>query len=249
MRRLLSLALMACPALAFAADPPDDRAKLQGVWHSPADAPVKARVIFLGDKAGYSVGDPGAEKPVPGSSFMALSDAKFGEEGGKKFVELVVSKDYKPRVDYRFDKDGLVMSINKKEYPLRRANTRADDPAAKKFAGAWKITALEVKGMKQEAGAMDVGSIAFTGDRYVWKGPNGKEFLNSYYRLGEPKDGRAELDIYGMKADPAIPMIVELKGDELTVAMPAKPTEKAARPKGFDTKAEETLVMRATRAK
>ena len=253
MRRLTlwtCVALFACAALAAeAADPADDRAKLEGVWHSPADAPARVRVIFFQGKAGFAVDNPKAKGAEPTSSFAALADAKFGEEGGKKFAEMSYGKDTKRRVGYRFEKDGLAVSIDGKEYPLRRASTRADDPAAKKFAGNWTVTVLEVKGMKQEAGEKGAGSVAFTGDRYVWKGPDGKEFLNSLYRLGEPKDGRAELDIYGLKADPVIPMLVEVKGDELTVAMPAKPGDKAARPTGFDTKGNDILVIRARRAK
>lgn len=253
MRRLtpfICLALFASSALAvWAADPPDDRAKLQGVWHSPADAKLKARVIFVGDKAGFTIGDPGAKTPVPGSSFASVAEAKLGEEGGKKYAEMTYGKDTKRRVEYRFEKDGLVVVIDGKEYPLRRANTRAADAPAKNFSGNWTVTALEVKGTKQEAGGKDLGSVAFTGDRFVWKGPDGKEYLNSLYRLGEAKDGRAELDIFGLKADPVIPMLVEVKGDELTVAMPSKPGDNAARPTGFDTKASEILVLHAKRAK
>jgi uncharacterized protein (TIGR03067 family) len=247
MRRLLCLTLLACPALALAADPPGDKAKLQGVWNSTGDAPLKAKLIVMGDKAGYTVGDPAAAKPVPGSSFVALSEAKFGEEGGKKFFDLLVAKDYKDRVEYRFDKDGLVATVKKKDYPLRRANTRAGDPRAKKFAGTWSITSVETKGQKASGKDAGLEAVAFAGDRYLWKAAGGKEVLNQFYRLGEPKGGKAELDVYGMKGDVAIPALVELKGDGLTIAQPIKPG--GARPTGFDAKGGDTFVIHATRAK
>lgn len=248
MRRVLLLVLLVCPALAVrAAEPTDDRAKLQGVWHSPAGAKLPARVIFMGDKAGYTVGEPGAKKPAPGASFVALSDAKLGEEGGKKFAEIAVAKDYKTKLGYRFEKDGLIATINDKEYPLRRVSTRADDPAAKPFAGDWTITGVEAKGMKLPAKDAGLESVSFTGDRYIWKVTGGKEVLNSFYRLGELKDDRAELDVYGLSADPGFPSLVELKGDELTIAQPTQRGGK--RPAGFDTANADVLVIRATRAK
>jgi uncharacterized protein (TIGR03067 family) len=247
MRLVLTLALLASPALAaLAADPPDDRAKLQGVWHSPPGAKTQARFLFLGDKAGYTVGDPAAKKPEPGSAFVGLSEAKLSEQGGKKTAEIVVSKDYTRKLEYRFDKDGLVVSIDGKEHALKRVNTRADDPAGKKLAGTWAVTGLEAKGMKFGAKEGGLETVTFTGDRYVWKG-GGKEVLNSLYRMGELKDGRAEFDVYGLSSDPAFPSLVELKGDELTIAQPVK--RGGPRPTGFDTAKADVLVIRATREK
>jgi uncharacterized protein (TIGR03067 family) len=242
------VAFLVGPALAaFAADPPDERAKLQGVWHSPADAKLRARVIFVGDKAGFSLGNHDAKTPAPGSSFVAVSETKLGEEGGKKFAEIIVAKDYKKKVEYRFDKESLVVRIDDKEYPLARVNTRADDAAAKKFAGTWTVTGAEAQGMKLGAKEAGLESVSFTGDRFVWKAAGGKEILSSLYRIGELKDGRGELDIFGLKADPIFPALVELKGDELVIAQPTKAG--GARPTDFDTAKGDVLVIRATRAK
>jgi hypothetical protein len=88
-----------------------------------------------------------------------------------------------------------------------------------------------------------VESLTFAGDRYVVKAPGGKELLNSFYRLGDAKAGRSDLDVFGMKADPVIAAVLEVKGAELTFAQPLKPGD--PRPAGFDTAAAEVLVMRA----
>jgi uncharacterized protein (TIGR03067 family) len=248
MRRALPLFLLACPAFVAAADPADDKARLQGVWHSPADAKVRARVIVMGDKVGYAVGDVTANPPVPGSTFVGLADAKLVSAGGKSYAEVEITKDTTRKLEYRFEKDELVVGIDRAEYPLRRANTRTADPAAKPLAGTWTVTEIEAKGMKVPAKASGIEAVVF-GDRYVWKGQGGKELLNSFYRVGEVKTGRAELDVYGMKADATFPSVVEVKGDELTIAQPLRPGTTPSRPAGFDTAAGDTLVIRATRAK
>jgi uncharacterized protein (TIGR03067 family) len=247
MRPVLLITLLIAPVFLVRAADRDDRARLQGVWQSPADAPVRARIIFFDGKIGYAVGDVAAKTPKSGSTFVGLSEAKYGESGGKHFADLEIAKDVKRHVEYRFDKDDLVVGLDGKEYRVQRINTRADDPAAKKLAGTWKVTEVEAKGMKATGKNAGLESVAFTGDRYVWKATGGKEALNSLYRLGEFKDGRASLDVFGMKADPALLALVELKGDTLAIAQPLKPS--ATRPPGFDTAAGDTLVIRATRAK
>jgi hypothetical protein len=247
MRRVLPLFLLAAPAFVAAADPADDRTRLQGVWHSEAGAKLPVRVIVMGDKAGYAVGDATATPAVPGSAFVTLSEAKLGTAGGKAFAELVITKDYTRKLDYRFEKDGLVLGIDKAEYPLRRVNTRAADPGAKVVAGVWAVTGAEVKGVKLTAAMAGIESLSFAGDRYVVTAPGGKELLSSFYRLGPSKGGRADLDIYGMKADVFIAAVLEVKGAELTFAQPLTPG--GARPAGFDTAAAEVLVVRAARMK
>jgi uncharacterized protein (TIGR03067 family) len=247
MRRALPLVLFTCPAFIAAAGPADDRAKLQGVWHSPADAKLKARVIVMGDKVGFTVGDVAANPPVPGSTFVGLADAKLTAAGGKTYAEIEITRDYTRKLEYRFEKDGLVVGIDRAAYPLRRANTRAVDPAAKPLAGTWTVTEVGAKGMTAPGKAAGFESVSFAGDRYVLRGTGGKEFVNSFYRVGEAKDGRAELDVFGLKADPSIAALVEVKGDALTLAQPLRPG--GPRPAGFDTAAGDTFVIKATRAK
>ena len=248
MRPALLIALITGPVLLVSAAEPDDRAKLQGVWQSPPDSLVRARVMFLDGKIGYAVGDVTAKTPQPGSSFVALQDAKYGASGDKHFADLEIARDVKRHLEYRFDKSELVVNLDGKEYRLQRINTRAEDPAAKKLAGTWKVASVEAKGMTAPGEKSGLDSVAFTGDRYMWKATGGKEALNSFYRLGEFKDGRADLDVFGMKPDPVILALVELKGDTLTIAQPLK-AGTATRPTGFDTKAGDTFVIRATRAK
>ena len=130
MRRAVLLFLLACPAYVAAADP-DDRDRLQGVWHSAAGAKLPVRVIVMGDKVGHAVGDPAATPAVPGSAFVALTEATF--KGG--VAELAITTDYTRKLHYRFEKDGLVVGLDGKEYPLRRVNTRATDPPAKELVG------------------------------------------------------------------------------------------------------------------
>jgi uncharacterized protein (TIGR03067 family) len=242
MRRAVLLFLLACPAFVAAADPAD-RDRLQGVWHSAAGAKLPVRVIVMGDKAGYAVGDPTATPAVPGSSFVGLTEATF--KGG--VAELAITKDYTRKIAYRFEKDALVVGLDGKEYPLRRVNTRATDPAAKELAGTWTVTGAEVKGVKVPAAAAGIESLTFAGDRYVIKAPGGKELLSSFYRLGEAKAGAVEFDVFGMKADPSIAVLLEVKGAELTLAQPLKAG--GPRPAAFDSAAAEVLVIRATRAK
>lgn len=242
MRRAVLLFLLACPAV-VAADPVDDRTKLQGVWHSAAGAKLPVRVLVMGDKVGYAVGDATATPAAPGSAFVALSDAKV-EKG---VAELMITKDYTRKLAYRFEKDGLVVGLDGKEYPLTRVNTRATDPSAKGLAGTWTVTGAEVQGVKLPAATAGLESLSFVGDRYVVKAPGGKELLNSFFRLGDAKAGRTEVDVFGMKADPTITAVLEVKGEELTFAQPLKPG--GPRPAGFDTAAAEVLVIRAKLAK
>ncbi|HYH65408.1 MAG TPA: hypothetical protein VD866_11995 [Urbifossiella sp.] len=243
MRRAVPLFLFACPVFVAAADPADDRAKLQGVWHSVAGAKQPVRVLVMGDKIGYAVGDATATPAVPGSAFVSLTEATVA----KGVAELVITKDYTRKLGYRIEKDGVVVTLDDKEYPLRRVNTRATDPAAKELAGTWTLTGAEVKGVKLTPAMSGIESLTIVGDRYVVKAPGGKELLSSFYRLGDAKAGRADLDIFGMKADPSIAARLEVKGDELLFAQPLKPG--GPRPTGFDSGAAEVLVLRATRAK
>lgn len=242
MRRAIPLLLLAS-AFVAAADPPDDRGKLQGVWHSAPGAKLPVRVIVMGDKVGYAVGDATATPAVPGSAFVGLTEATVG----KGVAELAITKDYTRKLGYRFEKDGLLVSLDDKEHALRRVNTRAADPAARGLVGTWTVTGAEVKGVKLTPAMSGVESLTFAGDRYVVKAPGGKELLTSFYRLGDAKAGRAEIDVFGMKADPVIAALLEVKGAELTFAQPLKPG--GPRPAGFDSAAAEVLVMRATRAK
>lgn len=243
MRYALSAALFLASTLAAVAQPADDRAKLQGVWHSPAGAKLPLRLLVLGDKAGYLIGDATATPPVPGSAFVGLTDARFGPA----HVEVVVTKDYTRRLEYRFEKGQLVVTLDKAEYPLARVNTRGDDPAAKPLAGAWAVTEVAAKGMSAPGRAAGFESLTFAGDRYVLRGTGGKEIVNSFYRVGATKDGRAELDVFGFKADPTFVALVEVKGDDLTLSQPLRPG--GPRPAGFDSAAAEILVIRAARMK
>jgi uncharacterized protein (TIGR03067 family) len=243
MRRAVPLFLFACPAVLFAADPADDRGGLQGVWHSAAAAKLPVRLLVMGDRVGYAVGDATATPAVPGSAFVALTDATFT----KGVAELTITKGYTRKLGYRFEKDGVLVTIDGKEYPLRRVNTRATDPAAKVLAGTWTVTGAEVQGVKLTAATAGVESLTFAGDRYVVTAPGGKELLNSFYRLADGKAGRVECDVFGMKADPVIAALLEVKGAELTFAQPLKPG--GPRPAGFDSAKAEGLVIRAARAK
>lgn len=249
------LALAACIAPLAAADPPnapaDDRAKLQGVWESPAGAKGSMNIIFFDDKVGYSTKNPGAQPPATTSSSVALSPAKRIDMEGKAQFELQVAKDYSTKIDYRLDKTDLVIGVNKAEYTVARVNTRASDSAAaKKLVGTWAVTGLEAKGMSIEPKAGGLEAVVFTDDRYAWKAPGGKELLNSFFRLGEPKKGTAELDIYGLKPEVAITALLEVTGDELRIAQPLKAGAKGAgRPTGFGSTAAEILVVKAKRAK
>lgn len=246
MRHASLLALLLCPAATLlGADPPDDRTRLQGVWLSPPDAKLPVRLIAFDDKLGYTVGDPTATPAVPKSSFVALSPAELREEGGKRVAELAITKEVKRRVEYRLEKDGLVVGIDGAEHPLRRANTRPDDPAAKPLAGTWTVTGMEAKGKKATAKEAGFDAVTF-GDRYAWKGPD-KVALNVFYRLGPVKDGRAELDVFGMKGDVVIAALVEVKENEVAIVQPLKPG--GDRPTGFDTAGGDVLVIRAKRAK
>ncbi|HEX4609413.1 MAG TPA: hypothetical protein VH092_14545 [Urbifossiella sp.] len=248
MRGLLLLGVFTASCLVVAAaDPPAGPAKLQGVWHSPADAKVPVRVIVLGDKVGYMIGDVAANPPVPGASFVGLTRAKFAEAGDKQQAELMIAKDYTRKVEFRVEKDGLVLGVDKAEHPLRRANTRDGDPAAKPLAGTWTIAEVGAKGMSAPGKDAGLESLSFAGDRYVLKGVGGKELLNSYYRAGAAKDGRVELDVFGLKADPTITALVEVKGEALTLAQPLRPG--GPRPAGFDTVVADIFLIRATRAK
>jgi uncharacterized protein (TIGR03067 family) len=241
MRHAVLLFLLAVPAVA--ADPADDRSKLQGVWYSAPGAKLPVRVVVMGDKVGYAVGDVAATPAVPGSAFVGLTEATVA----KGVAELAITKDYTRKLGYRFEKDGVVVTLDAKEYPLRRVNTRGTDPAAKELAGTWTVTGAEVKGVKLTAAMSGIESLAFAGDRYVVKAPGGKELLSSFYRLGDAKAGRADLDISGMKGDPTIAVRLEAKGDELLFAQPLTPG--GPRPTGFDSAAAEVLVVRAKRGK
>lgn len=246
MRRPVAFLLFVGSALAAAAADPDT-SNLQGVWHSPPDAKPAVRVIVMKDKVGYVVGGVAADPPQPRSTFVALSDAKLKEAGGKTVAELEIAAGVTRTLELRPEKDGLALAIDKKEYRVRRANTTAADPAAKAVAGAWAIASVSAKGQTVPAKLAGLESLAFAGDRYVVKGPGGKELLSSFYRLGDEKDGRRELDVFGMKADPSIRALVEVKGDDLALAQPI--VAASARPTGFDTADGKALVIKATRGK
>ncbi len=240
-------ALFLIALLAAASNAENERDRLQGIWESAPGAPTAVKLIVFGDKVGYQIGDPTATPAKPGTSFVGASPAKFSETGGKHFAEIAIAKDYAKKVEFRLDKNGLVFTVEGKDYPLHRVNTRGEDPIAKKFSGTWTVTDASFAGKSATPKQAGLESITFSGDRYIWKAPDGKEIINMLYRLGEPKTGPAELDVYGQNGQVAIPAIVDVNGDKITIVQPLKPAG-AARPKSLDDKCE-VLVIHAEKAK
>jgi uncharacterized protein (TIGR03067 family) len=229
----------------------EDLKALQGVWQSSPDAKRQLTIMFRDDKVGYLVTDPAAQPGATPLSFMALSAAQHKEAKGKRSFEIEVAKDYVKRVDYRFEKGKLVIAMEGAEYKVERANARAStNPAAKKLVGTWKVMGIEQKGRKGRAAQAGLEAVVFTEDRYILTAPGGKELLNSFYRLDSGKEP-ATMDWYGMKPDFIIPLIYELKGDELRLAHPPlnRVAKGARRPTSFDTEKTDTMLIRAERSK
>jgi len=248
---LFSLLTVLPLAARDATKPADDKAKLQGVWHSPADSKRQLKIMFLDDKVGYSVSDPAAKPPASTSSFTALSPAKFAGSGDKRAFEIPITKDTIRRVEYRFDKDKLAVTLEGNEYPVERVNTRAaDSPAAKKLVGTWTVASVEAKGAETAGKNSGLEAVVFTEDRVVWKAPGDKEVLNAFFRYKPANKGPAEFDVFTLNPDFVIQAALEASGDEIRLAQSLKPAEKAAgRPIEFDTKKAEIVVIKAKRAK
>lgn len=230
---------------------PDDLKTLQGVWQSTPEAKRQLRILFLDNKVGYLVRDPAGKPDAGPLSFVALSAASHKEEKGKRFFEMEITKDYVKRVEYRFDKGALVLTVDGTAYKMDRLNTRASaDPAAKKLVGTWKVTSAEFKGKVGKPSDVGLEAVIFTDNRYVLKAVGGKEVLNSFYRIDAGKSP-AVMDWFGMKPDFVIPLIYEQKDDEIRLAHPPLRLvgKGAKRPESFDTTKSETLVIRAKREK
>lgn len=229
----------------------DDLKALQGVWQSSAAAKKQLKIMFMNDKIGFEIADPIAKPGEAPLAFLALSTAQHKDTKGKRHFRIEIAKDYFRQVDYRFDKSGLVLSLDGAEFKVERANTRAStSPMARKLVGTWKVTGIEQRG--QKGGAKDSGldAVVFTEDRYILKAPGGKELLNSFYRLnsaGKP----ASMDWYGMKPNFIIPLIYEVKGNEMRLAHPpfALAAKGAKRPTSFDTQGSDTMLIRAEQSK
>lgn len=229
----------------------DDLKALQGVWQSTPDARKQLKIMFMDDKVGFEIADPKGKPGEGVQGFLALSAAQHKEAKGKRYFRVEVAKDYVRQVDYRFQKDGLVFGLDGAEFKVERANTRAStNPMAKRLMGTWKVTGIEQQGRKGRAKDSGLEAIVFTEDRYILKAPDGKELLNSFYRVnaaGEPES----MDWYGMKPTFVIPLIYEVKGDEIRLAHPpfARAAKVAKRPISFETKGSDTMLIRAERSR
>jgi uncharacterized protein (TIGR03067 family) len=229
----------------------EDLKALQGVWQSSPDAKRQLKIMFREDKVGYLVTDPKAEPSATPLGFVAQSAAQHKEAKGKRSFDIEVAKDYVKRVDYRFDKGKLAITVDGVEYKVQRANTRAStQPAAKKLVGTWKVLGVEQQGKKATAAEAGLEAVVFTEDRYILTGPGGKELLSSFFRLDGGKEP-ATMDWYGMKPDFIIPLIYEVKGNELRLAHPPlnRVAKGARRPTSFDTEKTDTMLIRAERSK
>ncbi len=228
----------------------DDLKKLQGVWQSAPNAKKQLKIMFMNDKLGYDVSDPKA-KPGEGLlNFLALSNAQLKDTKGQRAFEIEVAKDYVKRISYRFDKDSLTITADGDEYKVERASTQASANAdAKKLLGRWRILDVEHQGKKQKLTDFGLDAIVITEDRYQLIGPGDKELLNSFYRVDATKTP-AIMDWYGMKPTFVIPLIYEIKDNEIRLAHPPFHLigKGAPRPANFDAK-NDTLVIRADRKK
>jgi len=161
----------------------DDLKALQGLWQSPVQADKKnVRLLIMGDRVGYTV-----KRGDDLFNFTALLPARHKEENGKRFFEIEVAKDTVYRVDYRFEKGALTVTVAGGDYKVDRVNTRApDSPEAKKLVGTWKITGGTVGGKEVPPKELGLAELVFTEDRYAFKDAKGKEMLNAFFRV-DPK--------------------------------------------------------------
>lgn len=229
----------------------DDLKALQGVWQSSSDAKKQLKIMFMDNKIGFDVTDPKAKPGERLLGFLGLSTAQHKEVNGKRHFHIDIAKDYAKRVDYRYAKSVLVVGVDGADYKVERANARASSNSeAKRLVGTWTVTGIEQHGRRGSAKDSGLEAVVFTEDRYIMVTTGGKQLLNSFYRLDAAMKPAA-MDWFGMKPSLVIPFIYELKEDKLRLAHPpfALAAKGAKRPKSFDTKNSDTMLIRAERSK